>query len=203
LRIIQSRTPQELQPTARSVPLWSLALPVLVVLIATATAVGIVALNSSPKNPSVGPGSARVGGKAPTFQSWDLNGNRVSLGDLKGRPVLLTFWATSCTACQDEFPVLQRIRDTYQSSGFTVLAVDYRETNTGQMRQFLARLHVNFQAVIDPQGTIAWAYGVDIGLPVNVWLDRSQIVSQIMIGEKPEAALAAAAAQVAGSGSAS
>ncbi|HEX9098611.1 MAG TPA: TlpA disulfide reductase family protein [Candidatus Dormibacteraeota bacterium] len=172
-------------------------------MIATATALGIVALNSSPKNPSVGPGTARVGGRAPNFQSWDLSGNRVSLDNLKGRPVLLTFWATSCTACQDEFPALRRILDTYQPSGFTILAVDYRETNMGQMRQFLARLDVNFEAVIDPQGTIAWAYGVDIGLPVNVWLDRSQIVSQIMIGEKPEAVLAAAAAQVAGAGSAS
>jgi cytochrome c biogenesis protein CcmG, thiol:disulfide interchange protein DsbE len=200
--MIHLRRAQELQPTARSVPLWSLALPVLVVLIATATAAGIVALNSSPKNPSVGPGTATVGGRAPSFQSWDLSGNSVSLGDLKGRPLLLTFWATSCTACQDEFPALHRIQDTYQSSGFTILAVDYRETNTGQMRQFLARLRVNFEAVIDPQGTIAWAYGVDIGLPVNVWLDRSQIVSQIMIGEKPEAELAAAAAQIAGSGSA-
>jgi cytochrome c biogenesis protein CcmG, thiol:disulfide interchange protein DsbE len=198
--MIESRRAEELQSTTRSVPLWSLALPVLVVLIATATAVGIVALNTSPKNPSVGTGTARVGGKAPSFQSWDLSGNKVSLSDLKGRPVLLTFWATSCTACQDEFPALQRIRNTYQSSGFTILAVDYRETNTGQMLQFLARLHVNFEPVIDPQGTIAWAYGVDIGLPVNVWLDRSQIVSQIMIGEKPEAMLAAAAAKVAGAG---
>jgi peroxiredoxin len=199
LRTIESHPAEELRPIARSVPLWSLALPVLVVLIATATAVGIVALNSSSKNPSVGPGTAIVGERAPTFQSWDLSGSRVSLSDLKGRPVLLTFWATSCTACQNEFPALQRIRDTYQSSGFTVLAVDYRETNTGQMLQFLARLHVNFEAVIDPRGTIAWAYRVDIGLPVNVWLDRSHIVSQIMIGEKPEAVLAAAAAQVAGS----
>jgi peroxiredoxin len=178
--------------------MWSLALPVLVVLIATATAIGIVLSNQSPRTPMVGPGKARVGEKAPSFQSWDLSGNKMSLGDFQGRPLLLTFWATSCTACREEFPALQRIRDTYQSTGFSILAVDYRETNTGQMRQYLAQLHVNFEGVIDPQGTIAWAYGVDIGLPVNVWLDRNQIVSQVMIGERPEAVLADAAAQVAG-----
>ncbi len=183
--------------TTRTVPLWSLALPVIVVLIATAFAAGLILLNSSPKTPWVGAGSAKVGQKAPAFQTWDLSGNKVSLGDFKGRPVLLTFWATSCSACQDEFPALQRIRDQYHLSGLTVLAVDYRETNTSQMSQFLARLHVSFEAVIDPQATIAGAYGVDIGLPVNVWLDRSQVVSQVMVGEKPAAALAAAAAQVA------
>lgn len=178
--------------------MWSLALPVVVVLVATAFAAGLIFLNSSPKTPWVGPGAATVGQKAPAFQSWDLSGNKVSLSDFKGHPVLLTFWATSCPACQDEFPVLQRIRDSYRTSGLTILAVDYRETNTSQMSQFLARLHVTFEAVIDPQATIAGAYGVDIGLPVNVWLDRNHVVSQVMVGEKPEAALVAAAAQVAG-----
>ncbi|HYL07497.1 MAG TPA: hypothetical protein VEU76_03055, partial [Candidatus Udaeobacter sp.] len=76
-----------------------------------------------------------------------------------------------------------------------VLAVDYRETNTSSMKQFLARLHAAFTPVIDPQGTIAWAYGVDIGLPVNVWLDSSQTVEQIMLGAQSESDLAAAAAK--------
>lgn len=198
--MIQPHRVRELQPRFRSVPKWSLALPVVVVLMATATAAGVVVLNSSSKNPSVGSGTARTGAKAPAFQSWDLGGNRVSLGDFKGRPVLLTFWATSCTACQAEFPALQRVRDTYRSSGFTILGVNYRETNTPQMRDFLTGLHVNFESVIDPQGSIASAYGVNIGLPVNVWLDRSQVVSQMMIGERPEGELSAAAARIVASG---
>lgn len=177
--------------------MWSLAVPVLVVLVAVGTAVGLVMLNQSPRNPWVAAGTARLGETAPNFSSWDLAGNKVSLGDFKGQPVLLTFWSTSCTACQDEFPSLQRIQNGYQSSGFTVLAVDYRETSSTQMRQFLDRLKVSFRAVIDPQGAIAWAYQVDIGLPVNVWLDRNHVVTQIMLGEKPAADLQAAAAKVA------
>ncbi|HYL06979.1 MAG TPA: TlpA disulfide reductase family protein, partial [Candidatus Udaeobacter sp.] len=150
-----------LAPTGRTMPLWSLVAPVLVVLVATAAAAGAVLLNQSPKNPWVGHGTAAVGQKAPDFQSWDLDGNQVRLSALKGHPVLLTFWATSCTACQDEFPTLERITTLHPS--MQVLAVDYRETNTSSMKQFLARLHAAFTPVIDPQGTIAWAYGVDIG----------------------------------------
>jgi peroxiredoxin len=181
----------------RPVPRWALALPVVVVLVATATAAGMVAWNSSARTPWVGAGTAKVGEKAPSFTSWDLDGNRFNLGDFKGKPVLLTFWATWCTACQDELPALQQVRDGYRASGLTVLAVDFRETDGARMRQFLAGLHVDFRAAIDPQGAIAAAYGVDIGLPVNVWLDRDQTVARIMVGAQPHADLAAAAALVA------
>lgn len=139
-----------------------------------------------------------MGGTAPAFSSWDLSGKKVSLADFKGHPVLITFWATWCTACQAELPELQRIRDRYQSTGLSILAVNYRETNHDRMSAYLAGLHVNLETVIDPEGTIASAYGVDIGLPIDVLLDRKGTVLRILIGTVPNAALAAAVAQVAG-----
>ncbi len=179
-------------------PRWALALPLLVVVAATATAVAMITSGGSAKTVSVAGGVARVGGTAPAFTSWDLTGNKVSLADFKGRPVLLTFWATWCTACQDELPALQRIRDRYQSTGFTILAVNYKETNNARMSQYLAGLHVNLEAVIDPEGAIATAYGVDIGLPINVLLDRKATVTQIIVGLVPSAALETAVGKVAG-----
>jgi thiol-disulfide isomerase/thioredoxin len=181
------------------VPKWSLALPVLVVVAAVLAASIVVLSNSGTKTATVDPGVAQVGKKAPGFTSWDLGGRRVGLDEFNGKPVLLTFWATWCTACQDELPALQKIGDQYRSSGLTILAVDYRETDTARMSQFLAGLHVNMETVVDPQGAIAGAFGVDLGLPVNIWLDRSHVVSRVMIGAQPAATLGAAAAQVAGS----
>jgi peroxiredoxin len=140
-----------------------------------------------------------VGGTAPAFGSWDLSGKKVSLSDFKGHPVLITFWATWCTACQAELPALQVIRDRYQSSDLSVLAVNYRETNTSRMSAYLAGLHVNLEALIDPDGTIASAYGVDIGLPITVLLDRNGTVRQIIIGATTSSALDAAVSQVVGS----
>ena len=179
------------------VPAWSLALPVVVVVVAVAAASIVVLSPSGTKTASVDPGLAQVGKKAPGFASWDLGGSKVSLDEFDGKPVLLTFWATWCTACQDELPMLQKIRDQYRSSGLTILAVDYRETDTARMSRFLAGLHVNLEAVIDPQGAIATAFGVDLGLPVNVWLDSHHVVSRVMLGAQPPATLAAAAQTVA------
>ncbi|MGA7913518.1 MAG: TlpA disulfide reductase family protein [Candidatus Dormiibacterota bacterium] len=181
------------------VPRWSLALPVLVVVVAVAAASVVVLSTAGTKTASVDPGVAQVGKRAPGFTSWDLGGKQVRLDQFKGKPVLLTFWATWCTACQDELPALQKIDNTYRSSGLTVLAVDYRETDTARMSQFLAGLHVNMEAVVDPQGAIAGAFSVDLGLPVNVWLDRNHVVSRVMVGAQPAATLDAAAAQIAGS----
>lgn len=186
-------------PARTQVPAWSLALPVLVVIVAVVAASVIVLSNSATKSATVDPGVAQVGKRAPGFSSWDLLGKRVSLDEFNGKPVLLTFWATWCTACQDELPALQKIGDQYRSSGLTILAVDYRETDTARMSRFLAGLRVNMEAVIDPQGAIAGAFGVDLGLPVNVWLDRGHLVSRVMIGAQPVSTLDAGAAQLAGS----
>lgn len=176
---------------------WVLALPVLVVLAATAVAVGITTAGNSSQPVSVVGGTARIGGPAPDFTSWDLSGKRVRLADLKARPMLLTFWATWCTACQEELPELQRIQDSHQSTGFTILAVNYREIGNARLSHYLAGLHVSLESVIDPEGKIASAYGVDIGLPVNVLLDRSGMVVQKMTGVQLSTTLENAVAQVA------
>jgi thiol-disulfide isomerase/thioredoxin len=186
----------------RPAPKWALALPLLVVIAAAATAVTMITVGTSSRSVSVSGAHARVGGTAPAFTSWDLSGKRVSLADFKGHPVLITFWATWCTACQEELPAMQRIRDRYQASGLSVLAMNYRETNNARMSEFLSGLHVNLEAVIDPEGTIASAYGVDIGLPISVLLDRKSTVLQIMIGSVPSAALEAAVGQAVGPGAA-
>ncbi len=178
------------------VPVWALALPVLFVLLVTSAGVAMVISGRSAPSVWVASGRAQLGGSAPDFTSRDLNGNKVGLTDFRGDSVLLTFWATWCTACRDEMPALQSLRDRYRARGFEVLAVNYRETSTDRMRQYLAGLNVNFKSVIDPDGTIAAAYGVDIGLPVNILIDHSRTVSRIFIGDAPTATLQSAIEQV-------
>ena len=177
-------------------PAWALALPVVVVLLAMSAGIALV-LSGRQSNPVwVAAGHASVGGAAPNFTSWDLSGKKVSLSDFGSRPVLLSFWATWCTVCQQELPALQTLRDRYQSDHLVVLAVNFRESSNGRMRQYFAGLHVNLQSVIDPDGAISSAYGVSIGLPVNVLLDRSGKVARIMIGEVPIATVESAIKQV-------
>jgi peroxiredoxin len=184
------------RPSGHRVPAWALALPVLVVLAATAAGVTVVIADRSWNPASVARGHARVGDAAPNFTSVDLQGKKVSLSDFRSRPVLLTFWATWCTVCKVELPALQALEQKYNSAGLKVLGVNYRQTSNEQMRQYLAGDNVTLQSVIDPQATIATAYGVDIGLPVNVLVDRSGRVAQIMIGETSIASVESAVKQV-------
>jgi cytochrome c biogenesis protein CcmG/thiol:disulfide interchange protein DsbE len=132
---------------------------------------------------TVSGGPATVGSPAPDFSTQTLDGATVRLSQLHGKPVLLNFWATWCTACEVEMPELQRASERYGSQGMTVLAVNYHETNTAEMRIFLKRLGARFPAVYDPDGRIATAYGVAIGLPVSVFIDRSGKVAFIQVGQ--------------------
>lgn len=180
---------------SRLVPAWALALPVLVVLLAVTAGVAIIVANRPSSSVSVASGHAIVGGTSPNFTTHDLGGKKVALSDYSGRPVLLSFWATWCTVCRDELPALQGLQDQYRSDGLAVLLVNYRETSNDRMRQYLSGLKVSLESVVDPDGAIASAYGVDIGLPVNVVSDRSGKITRILIGAVPVATIEVAIQQ--------
>ncbi len=74
--------------------------------------------------------------------------------------------------------------------------MNYRESNTDRMRQYLAGLQVKLESVIDPDGSIGSVYGVNVGLPVNVLSDRTGVVVKVMIGEVPVASIDSAIRQV-------
>ena len=80
-------------------------------------------------------------------------------------------------------PELQRASELYGSQGMTILAVNYHQTNTAEMRIFLNRMGIRFPGVYDPEGRIATAYGVAVGLPVSVFIDRSGKVVFIQVGQ--------------------
>ncbi|TMD15917.1 MAG: protoheme IX farnesyltransferase [Chloroflexi bacterium] len=140
---------------------------------------------------SVAGAPAGTGVAAPDFTSQDLDGRTVRLSALRGKPVIVTFWATWCTACQDEMPLLRQALDANRASGLTVLAADYRETDRTAMKRFLQRFGAGMRPVLDPQGRIAQAYGVRIGLPVSVFVDRAGTVVAIQVGAISRAELAA------------
>jgi cytochrome c biogenesis protein CcmG, thiol:disulfide interchange protein DsbE len=134
-------------------------------------------------------GRAAVGSSAPDFTTETVDGTPVRLSQYRGRPVLLNFWATWCTPCQDEMPLIQRASDIYRGQGLVVLAVNYQQTSTSSMKAFLRKVDARFPAVYDPAGQIAAAYGVNVGLPVSVFIDRSGKVSFIQLGQMSNAIL--------------
>ena len=131
----------------------------------------------------VGAGHAEVGRAAPDFTTPALNSGTVRLSSLRGKVVLINFWATWCTACQAEMPAIEQVWDRYRGRGLDVIAVDFRESNKAAMRRFLSQVGAKFTAALDPDGKIADAYGVTFGLPTSVFVDRTGTVRVIHLGQ--------------------
>jgi cytochrome c biogenesis protein CcmG, thiol:disulfide interchange protein DsbE len=131
---------------------------------------------------SAGPGVLAVGSPAIDFKAATLDGATVQLSAFRGHAVLINFWATWCAACRSEMPAIQRAWDRYQARGLEVVAIDYRETDRDAMRRFLAAAGVRYGSALDPDGVIAQAYGVSLGLPVSVFVDRGGRVALIQTG---------------------
>jgi cytochrome c biogenesis protein CcmG, thiol:disulfide interchange protein DsbE len=151
---------------------------------------GIVLLDRPASiNVTVQGGRATAGSKAPDFTTETLDRAAVRLSQYRGEAVILNFWATWCAPCQDEMPLIQRASDIDKGRGLVVLAVNFEQTDTDSMKAFLRKVDAHFPAVFDPGGQIAAEYGVNLGLPVSVFIDRSGNVEFIQVGQMSNAVL--------------
>jgi peroxiredoxin len=110
------------------------------------------------------------------FTLTALDGKQYSLASLKGRIVLLNFWATWCPPCRKEMPDMEKLSRKYESKGLTVLAVsdEKRETVEG----FLARNPYTFPVLLDPDRKVNTAFFVE-GIPKSFIFDREgQLAAQ-------------------------
>ena len=117
--------------------------------------------------------SPLIGKKAPPFALMDLDGQRVSLEELRGRPVLLNFWATYCVPCVAEHGTFQaatrRLGDEV-----VFLGVIYHD-ETALIRRFLAQRGSWGRTLVDPEAQVAIAYGV-YGVPETFLIDREGVI---------------------------
>ena len=110
------------------------------------------------------------GEKPPEFSARTLEGRTVSLAGLRGRVVLLNFWATWCLPCKEEMPVFEQLHREFAAQGLTVLGVNVRE-ETPAIRGYAKELGLTFPLVPDPKGKVQVMYGV-IGLPTTFLIGR-------------------------------
>ena len=98
-----------------------------------------------------------VGYLAPPFEKPLLSGGLINLLELRGRPVVINFWATWCEPCRIEMPELQRLYDTYRTSSLRILAVNLSEP-AYIVQRWVDELGLTFEVVLDEDGSVREAY---------------------------------------------
>ena len=151
---------------------------------------GTPALRSSPTPQPTG--SPRVGEVAPDFALDTLDGSRiVRLSDFRNQPVLLFFWAITCSACVKEQPVIQRFYAQQQAASkqLSVLAVDIdRVADFVNVATLQQRLGLTYPILVDDHFQARMAYRIT-DVPLAYFLDRQHIIRSIVPGPLDETIL--------------
>jgi peroxiredoxin len=128
------------------------------------------------------------GAAAPTFALQTLEGDTVTLEELRGQVVLVNFWATWCPPCRVEMPGFERVYRDRKDDGFTIVAVSTDRTGEGVVREFLDSRELTFPAAM-ATGRIVRDYGGVRALPTSFLIDREGRIRHEVRGIFAEPAL--------------
>jgi cytochrome c biogenesis protein CcmG/thiol:disulfide interchange protein DsbE len=124
---------------------------------------------------------------APSFTLERLDGDgELSIESLRGKAVVLNFWASWCAPCKDETPLLQDGWRRWEDKGVVFVGVDVKDFR-GDAKDFLARYGVTYPNVYDGKGSTVGRYGVT-GFPETYFLDATGKVRYRIAGPVEEAA---------------
>jgi len=106
---------------------------------------------------------------APLFEGTTLDGEAISLADLKGKLVLVDFWSSWCPPCRQEGPALAQVYREFQDEGVEFIGVAIWDRES-QVVDFVEEIGVPFPIIMDDRGSIAIDYGVS-GIPEKYFVD--------------------------------
>lgn len=122
----------------------------------------------------------QIGQPAIDFALLNLTGDQVWLSDLRGKMVIVTFWATWCSPCQAEIPELNNVYLDLKDQGIEILAIDVRES-PDVVNEFVQAMGMNYPVLLDSRGYLAYAYGVR-GIPTSFFIDRQGVLREMRVG---------------------
>jgi peroxiredoxin len=117
---------------------------------------------------------------APPFTARALDGTAgTTLADLRGRVVLIDFWATWCGPCTTQFPHLNQWHQQYAAKGLHILGLSDEEADL--VREYVAAEKLQYPIALDPDDRIRAAYFVP-GMPTTVVIDKTGVVRYVSVG---------------------
>lgn len=182
------RGPARARIPARPVATLLALSAVVVVVLAACSGGGAATGPDGPASPGAPGGSAAgsiaagpaIGSLAPDLSLVDLEGQPVSLAALRGRPVVLNYWASWCGPCRDEFPALKAAQEAHAGAGVAILGVLFKD-DPGPAKDFIAKEGATWPTLADPDGTGAAAYRV-VAPPTTFFIDADGVVRDLQVG---------------------
>ena len=139
---------------------------------------------------STGAHAMAVGDTAPDFARADLSGRQLTLSGLRGKLVLLNFWATWCAPCREEMPAFSKWQQAWGAQGLQVVGVSM-DDDAAAVRGFLAKRPVAYPVVMG-DAALGEHLGGILGLPLSYLVDPNGLVVARFQGEANLAAMEAA-----------
>ncbi|MDR4171945.1 TlpA family protein disulfide reductase [Bacillus nitratireducens] len=125
-----------------------------------------------------------IGKSAPDFELTKLDGAKVKLSDLKGKKVILNFWATWCGPCQQEMPDMEAFYKEHKEN-VEILAINYTPSEKGggeeKVRNFAKEKGITFPILLDKNIDVTTAYKV-ITIPTSYFIDTKGVIQDKFIG---------------------
>jgi cytochrome c biogenesis protein CcmG/thiol:disulfide interchange protein DsbE len=113
-----------------------------------------------------------AGKPAAPFKLTDLQGDPVSMADMRGKVVFLNIWATWCAPCREEMPSMEKLYERMRDKkGFVMLAVSQDTSGRDEVLNYVKKHGYHFDVLLDPKNAVAEAYNVS-GVPETFIIDR-------------------------------
>jgi peroxiredoxin len=120
--------------------------------------------------------------RPPDFRGQTSDGKMLSLTGLRGKLVVVNFWASWCQECRSEMPAFEGLHREFSVQGLAIVGINARE-GTSTIREYAKELGLTFPLILDPSGKINSAYGV-IGLPTTFLIGRDGRPVALAIGPR-------------------
>lgn len=148
------------------------------VVLVVVTLVAVLVYGIANKGTQAGP---RLAGKpAPDFTLNLFDGGSITLSQLRGRPVVLNFWASWCDSCREEAAVLEGAWREYKEKDVVFIGIAVRDSESGA-RQFIKDFNISYLNGPDSSNRVSLKYGVT-GVPETVFVSREGLVVRKYVG---------------------
>jgi thiol-disulfide isomerase/thioredoxin len=121
----------------------------------------------------------QVGKLAPVFSFINADGKSISLSDMRGRTVMLNFWATWCTPCKVEMPLIEELSQENRPD-LILLTINSGDSET-DVKSFMKKQGYSFPVLLDVKGQLISAYQIR-GIPTTFFIDKDGIIQNIKVG---------------------